>query len=255
MSLSVVIITLNAGSQIKKCLESVKWADEIIVLDSGSTDGTLEICKTFTDCIHQTDWPGFGRQKNRAIDLATKEWVLVLDADEFLTKALQAEILAITSKKSDFDFYQMHRLSTFMGRCMQHGAWGRDWVVRLFKRGQGRFTEALVHESLDTHGAPVGCLQGIMDHDTVTDLESALRKMNDYSTLGALQMQSQGRQTTFFQACIHGVWAFFNCYVINRGFLDGKEGYLVASLTAQGSFYKYIKCLYLNSSRTSASPQ
>ena len=246
MSLSVVIITLNAAQHIKKCLESVKWADEIVVLDSGSTDGTLEICRAYTPFVHETDWPGFGRQKNRAVDHATKDWILVLDADEYLTPALQAEIREVIKTESDIAAYRIRRLSTFMGKCIQHGDWGKDWVLRLFKKGTARFTEALVHESLTTKGA-VGRLHATMYHDTVTSLDAALRKLNEYSTLGAQQMHEKGRQATFIKACTHATWSFFRCYVMNRGFLDGKEGYLVALLTAQGSFYKYIKCLYLSS--------
>ncbi len=244
MSLSVVIITLNAAPHIKKCLESVKWADEIVVLDSGSTDGTLEICREYTSGVHQTDWPGFGRQKNRAIDCATKDWILVLDADEWLSEALQVEIRAVIKTETDKAAYRIRRQSTFMGQCIQHGDWGKDWIVRLFQRGQARFTEALVHENLTTHGK-VGDLRASMQHDTVTTLESALRKMNEYSTLGAQQMLAQGRQGGFVTAWTHGAWSFFRCYVINRGFLDGKAGYLVALLTAQASFYKYMKNVYL----------
>ena len=243
MSLSVVIITLNASAHIKQCLESVKWADEIIVLDSGSTDATLEICKAYTSRVHTTDWPGFGRQKNRAIDYATKEWVLSLDADESLTPALQTEIQTVMQAQTHITAYQIKRLSTFMGKRIEYGDWGRDWVVRLFKQGSARFSEALVHESLTTNG-PVGTLHATMDHDTVTSIEAALQKMNDYSTLCTQQMKAKGRKASFATACLHGTWSFCRCYFIKRGFLDGKAGVLVALLTAQGSFYKYIKLMY-----------
>lgn len=246
MSLSVVVITLNAGAHIKRCLESVKWADEIIVLDSGSTDETLEICKAYTSLVYRTDWPGFGRQKNRAIDHATKDWVLSLDADESLTPALQTEIRAILQTQTNITAYQIKRLSTLMGKRIKYGDWGSDWVLRLFKKGTARFTEALVHESLITNG-PVGTLHATLDHDTVTSIDAALQKMNDYSTLGAQQMKTRGRQAGFAKALSHGIWSFCRCYLIKRGFLDGKEGYLVALLTAQGSFYKYIKSMYMTS--------
>lgn len=244
MSLSVVIITLNAAEHIRMCLESVKWAEEIVVLDSGSTDNTVTICKEYTSNVHQTDWPGFGRQKNRAIDHATKDWILVLDADEYLTPELQTEIRSVITKPTDKTAYQIRRLSTFMGKLIRHGDWGKDWITRLFKKGTGRFTEALVHESLVVDGA-VGRLRAIFKHDTIMNLESALRKMNEYSTLGAEQMRGRGKQASLYKAYVHGFWSFYRSYLINLGFLDGKEGYLIALLIGQASFYKYIKCTYL----------
>lgn len=245
MSLSVVIITLNAAEHIRSCLESVKWATEIVVLDSGSTDETIKICQEYTSNVHQTDWPGFGRQKNRAIDHATQDWILVLDADEYLTPELQLEIQAMIAQPSDVAAYQIRRLSTFMGKLIRHGDWGKDWITRLFRTGTARFTEALVHESLVVNGS-VGRLRAILQHDTVMNLESALRKMNEYSTLGAEQMKARGKRATLFQAYTHGFWSFYRSYLINLGFLDGKEGYLIALLIAQASFYKYVKCRYLS---------
>jgi glycosyltransferase involved in cell wall biosynthesis len=244
MSLSVVIITLNAANHIRACLESVKWAEEIVVLDSGSTDDTVSICREYTSLVHETDWPGFGRQKNRAIDHATQEWVLVLDADEYLSKELQAEIRTVISKPLGVVAFKLRRYSTFMGKLIRYGDWGKDWVVRLFLRGQARYNDALVHEKLLVDGV-VGSLQAVLHHDTVTDIETALRKLNEYSTLGAKQMQERGRQGSLLSACLHGGWSFCRCYLIHGGFLDGKEGYLVALLTAQASFYKYIKRSYL----------
>lgn len=244
MSLSVVIITLNAAQHIKSCLESVKWADEIIVLDSGSSDGTLEVCREYTSNVYQTDWPGFGRQKNRAIDYATRDWILVLDADEYLTSELASEIRDVITQSSPVSAYRIRRLSKFMGRLIRHGDWGQDWVVRLFKKGTARFTDVLVHESLIVEGE-ISNLKAILQHDTVTSLESALRKMNEYSTLGAEQRKTRGKTASLFQAFTHGFWSFLRCYFIKLGFLDGREGYLVALLTAQASFYKYIKCSYL----------
>lgn len=247
MPLSVVIITLNAAEHIRNCLESVKWVEEIVVLDSGSTDGTVEICREYTPHVHQTDWPGFGRQKNRAIDHATQNWVLVLDADEYLTPELQTEIRFVIEQPAAVAAYQIRRLSTFMGKLIRHGDWGKDWVTRLFQKGTARFTDALVHENLVVDGE-VGSLRGILQHDTVTSLESALRKLNEYSTLGAEQMRARGKHASFPQAYVHGFWSFCRSYLINLGFLDGREGYLIALLIAQSSFYKYMKCAYLGNS-------
>ncbi len=245
MPLSVVIITLNAAEHIRACLDSVKWAEEIVVLDSGSTDETIKICREYTPHVHQTDWPGFGKQKNRAIDHATQNWVLVLDADEYLTPELQAEIRFVIEQQTTAVAYKIKRLSTFMGKLIHHGDWGKDWITRLFQKGTARFTEALVHESLVVNGE-VGSLRGILQHDTVTSLESALRKLNEYSTLGAEQMKARGKHASVTQAYVHGLWSFCRSYFINLGLLDGREGYLIALLIAQASFYKYVKCAYLN---------
>jgi len=245
MSLSVVIITLNAAEHIRNCLESVKWADEIVVLDSGSTDATVEICREYTPHVHLTDWPGFGRQKNRAIDYATKDWILVLDADEYLTSKLQAEIQGVIAQQTSVAAYQIRRISTFMGKPIHHGDWGKDWITRLFKKGTARFTDVLVHENLVVEGE-VASLREIFLHDTVMNLESALRKLNEYSSLGAEQMTIRGKKANFFQAYTHGLWSFCRSYFVHLGFLDGKEGYLIALLIAQSSFYKYVKCAYLS---------
>ena len=247
MPLSVVIITLNAAEHIRQCLESVAWAEEIVVLDSGSTDGTVEICREYTSHVHLTDWPGFGRQKNRAIDHATQDWILVLDADEYLTPELQKEIRQVINQSTHLAAYRIRRLSTFMGKLIRHGDWGKDWVIRLFQKGTAHFTDALVHESLVVDGE-VGSLRASLHHDTVMSLESALRKLNEYSTLGAQQMKNRGRSASIGTAWLHGFWAFCRCYFINLGFLDGCEGYLVALLTGQASFYKYMKCTYLTKS-------
>ena len=243
MSLSVVIITLNAIEHIRNCLESVKWAEEIIVLDSGSTDGTIDLCKEYTPHVYQTDWPGFGRQKNRAIGYATQDWILVLDADERLSEELQTEIRSVMSERGHVVAYRMKRLSTFMDKLIRHGDWGKDWVIRLFQKDAGQYTESLVHEHLLVKGA-VGNLYATLQHNTVTQLETALHKLNVYSTLGAQQMQERGRRGGLARACVSALWSFCRGYVVKFGFLDGQEGYLIALLTAQGSFYKYVKCNY-----------
>lgn len=245
MALSVVIITLNAAEHIRKCLESVKWAEEIVVLDSGSADETVNICREYTPHVHLTDWPGFGRQKNRAIDHATQDWILVLDADEYLTPDLQDEIRNVVAQHASIAAYQIRRISTFMGKPIRHGDWGKDWITRLFQKGTARFTDVLVHENLVVDGE-VASLRGIFLHDTVTNLESALRKLNEYSTLGAEQMKLRGKNASLTQAYTHGFWSFCRSYFIHLGFLDGREGYLIALLIAQSSFYKYVKCAYFN---------
>src|SRR5690606_33239293 len=163
MRLSVIIITRNEAANIEACLQSVGFADECIVLDSGSTDDTVALAAAFGARVETTaDWPGFGPQKNRALDLATGDWVLSLDADERVTPELAQEIQAVL-READFEAYDMPRLSSFCGRFMRHSGWWPDRVVRLFRRGAARFTDAAVHERVDARG-PIGHLQPHLLH-------------------------------------------------------------------------------------------
>ncbi|MDF2867566.1 MAG: glycosyltransferase family 2 protein, partial [Gammaproteobacteria bacterium] len=183
-NLSVIIITKNAAEQIKTCLESVKFADEIIVLDSGSTDTTVSICQQYTDKVFVTDWPGYGIQKNRAIAKATGKWILSLDADEHLTLELQQTIQQIIKTDSEDAAYALHRRSSFCGHYIKYGDWARDYCLRLFKAGQAKFEEIPVHERLMVSGKTAK-IKGILLHDSYPDLASMLAKMNSYSSLGA----------------------------------------------------------------------
>jgi len=152
MSLSVIIIVKNEESSIRECLASVAWADEIIVLDSGSTDQTVAICKEYTDNVYETDWPGFGPQKNRTLQYATKEWVLSIDADERISYDLQTEIKRVIQMPRRYDAYSMPRRSNYCGRYMKHSGWWPDRVVRLFRRGKAHFSDDLVHERIIVEG-------------------------------------------------------------------------------------------------------
>lgn len=256
MRLSVVLITQNEARHIEDCLASVAFADEWIVVDSGSTDGTQALARRCgAQVIETSDWPGFGPQKNRALAAATGDWVFSIDADERATPALAASVRAAMARTGGPSGYKVSRLSSFCGQWMRHGDWYPDDVLRLFRRGAARFSADLVHEQVLVDGA-VGRLEGELLHESQPSLESALDKMNRYSTGRALQLHRAGRSGGLGTAIAHGVWAFLRSYVFKRGFLDGRMGFVVAVSIAEGTYYRYLKMGLLaggTSTSTSAS--
>jgi len=241
MNISVVIITKNEEANIERCLRSVDWADEIIVLDSGSTDRTVEISRELGARVSLTaDWPGFGPQKNRALDQATGDWVLSLDADERVTLELREEIMAIVSGNAEFDAYAIPRLSSYCGQFMRHSGWWPDYVTRLFRRGKARFSDDLVHEKLIA-GGRTGRLKSHLVHFAFEDFEEVLRKVDQYSTASARMLFARGRTGSLSKAVFHAFWTFFRTYVLRAGFLDGSHGFMLAVSNAEGTFYRYAK--------------
>jgi len=244
--LSVTIITKNEAENIRACLESVAWADEIIVVDSGSSDDTVKICNEMGAKVYVTeDWPGFGIQKNRALPHATGVWVLSLDADERVTPELRSEIETVINEPGEFAGFRIPRLSSFCGRYMRHSGWYPDYVTRLFRRGTAEFSNDLVHESLLVNGA-IGKLGNPLIHNTFSDLEELLAKINQYSTAGARMLGEKGKSATLKKAVFHGVWAFFRTYILRAGFLDGREGFMLSVSTAESTYYRYVKLMLLN---------
>lgn len=241
LPLSIILITRNEAANLPDCLASLgDLAAEIVVVDSGSTDRTIDIARTAGARIIETSaWPGFGPQKNLALDAATCDWVLSLDADERLTEALRAQIgAAIDAGK--FDGYSIPRLSYFCGKPVRHCGWYPDHVLRLFKRGTARFSDKLVHESVISNG-PVGKLSSPMLHYSYRDRHDVERKVQSYSEAGARQMQSRGRQASRMSALIHGAWAFLRTYFFQAGLLDGATGFHIAVMNMRASYGKYAK--------------
>ncbi len=243
MTLSVIIIVLNEAHQMRDCLDTVRWADELIVLDAGSTDGTPDIAREYTPHVYETDWPGFGPQKNRALAYATGDWVLSLDADERISPELRAEITSVMASDR-YDGYQMPRRSSYCGRFMRHGGWWPDYVTRLFRRGRGQFTEVRVHERVIVQGR-TGTLQTPIIHYSFRDLDAVLRKVNQYSTEGAHRLADANRRAGLGTAILRGLWTFVRCYFLKAGFLDGREGFILAVSNAEGTYYRYLKLMYL----------
>lgn len=245
MKLSVFIITCNEAANIQDCIRSVAFADEVIVLDSGSTDDTVALARAAGARVEVSDdWPGFGPQKNRALALTRGEWVLSLDADERVTDELAAEIQAVL-RNPVHDAYEMARLSSFCGRFMRHSGWWPDYVLRLFRRHCAEFTPVLVHEKV-IHQGKTGRLNGHLLHYTYPNLDRALEKMNRYSSDGAEAMRARGRKASLASAMGHGAWTFIRLYVLRRGFLDGRHGFVLATVAAMGSFSRYAKLMFMN---------
>ncbi|HEX8979099.1 MAG TPA: glycosyltransferase family 2 protein [Parasulfuritortus sp.] len=243
-TLSVVIITKNEAGRLRPTLESVRFADEIVVLDSGSDDGTADLAREYTDKVFVDPvWPGFGEQKNRALAHATGDWVLSLDADERVSAALQREIRSVI-EGGDKPVYALPRLSSFCGRDIHHSGWWPDYVPRLFKRGAASFSPDLVHERLLFEGE-AGRLKNPLSHESFRTLDEVLDKINRYSTAGAEQALAKGKRGGLAKALFRGGWAFIRSYLLRAGFLDGREGLMLAISTAEGVYYRYLKLGYL----------
>lgn len=244
-SLSVIVITKNEAHNIKACLQSVLFADQIVVLDSGSTDDTVELAlKMGAEVSEEQDWKGFGVQKNRALSLARSDWVLSIDADERITDELQAEIQMALAAPA-FDVYSFPRLSSYCGQYMRHSGWYPDRVVRLFRREVARFTDDLVHERLVSHSR-VGMLHSRLLHESFMNFETVLDKVDRYSTAGAQSLFSKGKTGTLGKALGHGLWAFVRTYFLRLGFLDGRMGLALAISNAEGTYYRYLKLWLLH---------
>ena len=247
--LSVIVITRDEAAVIRRCLESVAWADEIIVADSGSTDETVSLCREMGAKVVETaDWPGFGPQKNRALDCATGDWVLSLDADEWVTPKLRSEIAAAIANSGAHAgaaaAFRMPRLSSYCGRLMRHSGWWPDHVTRLFRRGSARFTDDPVHERLVVEDV-TSTLNNPLMHEAFISLEEVLEKVNRYSSAGAASLHKRGRRATLAGAVLRGLWSFFRTYVLRAGFLDGREGFMLAVSNAEGTYYRYLKLMLL----------
>ena len=249
-SLSVIVITKNEAHNIEACLQSVLFADQVVVLDSGSTDGTVERAKNMGAEVNiSSDWPGFGLQKNRALAQARCDWVLSIDADERLSLELQAEIKSVLSNPK-FEVYSFPRLSSYCGQNMRHSGWYPDRVTRLFRQNVARFSDDLVHERIITSSA-IGHLNSYLLHESFTSLDAVLDKVNRYSTAGAQILFVRGKKASLGKALSHGLWAFFRTYVLRLGFLDGRMGFVLAVSNAEGTYYRYLK-LWLMTRKNSA---
>ncbi len=245
MMLSVIIIAKNEATNMRGCMESVAWADEIIVVDSGSSDETVSIARTMGAKVYvHADWPGFGPQKNRALCYATGEWVFSIDADERVTPELRKEIQE-AMVRSEADGYYCPRLSQFCGKYIHHSGWYPDYVLRLFRRDKGRFSDNLVHEIvlLDGKTARLG---SPLFHYSYLNQGDVERKVEQYSSAAAKQMHEAGRRSSFFRALFSGMWAFARTYLLRLGFLDGVAGFQIASMNARTTYLKYSKLAALN---------
>lgn len=237
--LSATIITRNEARDLPACLASLAFCDEIVVVDSGSSDATLAIAEAHgCRVLVRTDWIGFGAQKQRALDAATGDWVLSIDADERIPPALATEIRAAIERDGAAG-YRINRLNSFLGKPLRHGGWYPDRHLRLVRRDAARFTPDLVHESLVVEGE-VGDLAHDMPHLSYRDLDEVLDKQRRYALSGAEQRRATGRKGGLGKAIQRAAGTFLRLYIIKRGFLDGREGLLAAAANTQEIFWRYV---------------
>ena len=241
--LSVVIIAKNEARNIRRCLDSVRWADELILLDSGSTDDTIAIAKEFTNLVFSTDWQGYGVQKQRALEKATGDWVLNLDADESVDERLHQEMMTAMSNEH-IDAYRIPIQMYFYGKPLRFSS-SPSRHIRLFKRDGAHYSADIVHEKIQLPpSAEVGQLKHTIQHHSFQDVSHALYKINRYSSYSAKIRIKNHAKISFSKTLASTLWMFVRCYFLQLGFMDGKIGFLFAFLNAQGSFYRGIKQLY-----------
>ena len=240
--LSVIIITYNEEENIKRCLESVKWSDEIVIVDSFSNDKTVEIAREYTSKVFQKKWTNFSQQKNLALGKASSEWVLNIDADERVTPELKKEILAIlNSQFQSFDGYYIPRRNHYLGKWIRHCGWYPDYKLRLFRKGKGRFNERIVHESVVVEGRK-GYLKSCLKHYSYKNLSDHLTRIDKFTSLAAQEMFTDGKRARVFDLLFRPLAKFVKMYLIKKGYLDGIYGLIVSII---GSFYVFMKYLKL----------
>ena len=262
--LSVAIITHNEEKNIRDALESVKWADEIVVVDSGSTDKTQEICREYTDKIYSFEWHGFSEQKNRAVSFTTQPWILVLDADERVTDELKKEILNVVKNaypspiplpdtsgeraRGMVDGYYLPRKNYFAERWIRYGGWWPDYTLRLFRRGRGSFEPREVHEAVKIDG-PAAYLKNPLLHYTYKNTGDFSKRMETYSALAAKELFKKGRRANIFDIIFRPPATFFRMFFLQLGILDGVYGIILAYLYSVYTYKKYLKLRRIESGK------
>jgi glycosyltransferase involved in cell wall biosynthesis len=251
--LTALIPCRNEEHNIRECLESVKFADEILVVDSFSTDATLEIARRYTDRIVQHEYVNSAAQKNWAIPQASHPWVLIVDADERVTRGLRDEIARILAADGPLDGYWLQRRNVFLGREIRHSGWQGDRVLRLFRRNRGRYEDKHVHASLLLDGRAGACSNPLL-HYSYRSLEDELVKIRRYGQWGAADALQAGKQPTARRLFWSPIFTFLYNYIVRGGFLDGRHGLVLCSFLAFGTFYKYAKLWELILSTPGDSP-
>ena len=240
MKISATIITYNEERNLPRAMESLRCADEIVVMDSGSSDRTVEIAEKLGARVVESPWPGYAKQKNFAAENAAHDWILSIDADESLSEALEGEIWQLKKNGPQFDAYTMPRIAQYLGRWIQHSGWYPDRKVRLFDRRKAKWVGNYVHESVVVEGR-IGHLKSNILHFTCSSLSEHLKTMDRYTTLAAEQLVDQNAYVGWGQLAVNPAWTFFKSYVLQRGFLDGVEGLAIANMAALYNFLKYAK--------------
>lgn len=238
--LSVAVVVLNEEERLRACLESVVWADEIVVVDAGSSDKTVAIAREFTDRVLFRPWDGYVPQKNYALDQCRGDWLLSLDADERVTDALREEIQSVVESGTDTVGIYLPRRNLFQGRWVRHGGLYPDWQLRLFRRGRGKFVDRAVHESVQVDG-PTVRFDAPLVHESYRSISDAVARLNRYSDLAATELARAGRGGSLLDLLGRPVWRFLSMYVLRAGFLDGWRGLVLAGLHAHYVFLRAAK--------------
>ena len=245
MQISATIVTLNEERNIARAIESLRCADEVLVVDSGSTDQTCEIAIRLGARVIEEPWRGYAGQKNFAAEAAENDWILSIDADESVTEELAAEILALKKDGVRFDGYAFPRLAQYLGRWIRHSGWYPDRKVRLYDRGKAEWVGEYVHESVRVNGTTgqlgVGQLHGNLLHYTCASLSEHLRTLDRYTSLAARELMARKKAIPMRRLTVDPAWTFFRTYVLQRGFLDGRQGLAIAWMAALYTFLKYAK--------------
>ena len=237
--LSAILITRDEAADLPECLASLAFCDEIVVVDSGSTDATVDIARGAGARVAVTeDWPGFGPQKQRALELASGDFVLSIDADERIPADLAAEIRAAIGR-GDLAGWRINRRSTFLGRFLLHGGWYPDRILRLARRDAARFTPDRVHERLEVTG-PVGDLVADMIHHSYRSIDEVLDKGRRYALASAAERRARGKRGGLLAAILRAKWAFLRHYLLKQGFRDGRHGFVAALAKAQETFWRWL---------------
>jgi glycosyltransferase involved in cell wall biosynthesis len=245
---SVVMIVKNEAKIIRPCLEAASWADEIVVLDTGSEDATIQICKDFGAKVFlQETWEGFGKARQVAVKYATNDWIFSLDADEYASNELIGEISHMRNNGFDKSAYRIEAKSYYLGKMINYCGWQNESHISLFDRRKGTYNDAVVHESLILSGE-VGRLKGIIHHHTYPTKDTHLTKMIRYGELGAIKLKNMGKSSNPLKALLRGAFTFIKMYILRMGFLDGAHGFSLCKTTAWGTWYKYHRLWQLRKS-------
>jgi glycosyltransferase involved in cell wall biosynthesis len=245
MKISATIIAYNEQKNIARAIESLRCCDEVVVVDSGSTDMTPEIAERLGARVIDNPWEGYAKQKNVAAEAATHEWILSIDADESLSEALEGEIWQLKKNGPEHDAYEMPRLAQYLGRWILHSGWHPDRKIRLYKRDKGRWVGNYVHESVQVDGR-VGRLDANLLHYTCDSLSEHLETMNRYTTLAAEQLVAEKVDIGMRHLLLDPPWTFIRSYFFKRGYLDGIEGLAIGYMAATYNFVKYAKAKFMN---------
>ncbi|HEX7137540.1 MAG TPA: glycosyltransferase family 2 protein [Vicinamibacterales bacterium] len=247
-NVSVTVITKNEAADIGRALASAAWADEIIVVDSGSTDDTVAIARKYTDKVIVREWPGYANQKNHAASLASNDWILSLDADEVVTPDLATEVRQTLSTDPPHAGFRIPRVTWHLGRWVRTTDWYPDYQMRLYDRRSGNWTGNYVHESVTVRGS-TGQLKGEFQHYAYRDISDHLETIDRYTTYAARQMQDAGRRAGFFDVAVHPPLAFLRNYIAKGGIRDGIPGFIISALNSYYVFLKFAKLWGINRDR------